>query len=62
MPHGSEGFTTDLTLRTGDQIAFTFDSAHYREEVSETMNTRVLPCDSLRSSDRSLEAIGQLKP
>ena len=27
MPHGSEGFTTDLTLRTGDQIAFTFDSA-----------------------------------
>ena len=27
MPHGSEGFTTDLTLRAGDQIAFTFDSA-----------------------------------
>lgn len=27
MPHGSEGFTTELTLRAGDQLAFTFDSA-----------------------------------
>ena len=27
MPQGSEGFTTKLTLRTGDQLAFTFDSA-----------------------------------
>lgn len=27
MPHGSEGFTTELTLKAGDQLAFTFDSA-----------------------------------
>ena len=27
MPHGSKGFTTELTLRTGDRLAFTFDSA-----------------------------------
>jgi hypothetical protein len=27
MPHGSKGFTTELTLRAGDQLAFTFDSA-----------------------------------
>ncbi|MDV6032367.1 MAG: DUF1592 domain-containing protein [Phycisphaera sp. RhM] len=27
MPHGSQGFTTELTLQAGDQIAFTFDSA-----------------------------------
>lgn len=27
MPHGSKGFTTELTLRSGDQLAFTFDSA-----------------------------------
>jgi len=27
MPHGSRGFTTELTLEAGDQLAFTFDSA-----------------------------------
>ena len=27
MPHGSKGFTTELTLKAGDQLAFTFDSA-----------------------------------
>jgi len=27
MPHGSNGFTIELTLRAGDQLAFTFDSA-----------------------------------
>ena len=27
MPHGSKGFTTELTLRASDQLAFTFDSA-----------------------------------
>ena len=27
MPHGSQGFTTELTLKAGDQLAFTFDSA-----------------------------------
>ena len=27
MPHGSRGFTTELTLKAGDQLAFTFDSA-----------------------------------
>ena len=27
MPHGSKGFTTELTLKTGDRLAFTFDSA-----------------------------------
>jgi len=27
MPHGSKGFTTELTLTAGDQLAFTFDSA-----------------------------------
>ena len=27
MPHGSKGFTADLTLKAGDQLAFTFDSA-----------------------------------
>jgi len=27
MPHGSKGFTTELTLKVGDQLAFTFDSA-----------------------------------
>ncbi len=27
IPHGSKGFTTELTLRAGDQLAFTFDSA-----------------------------------
>ena len=27
MPHGSKGFTTKLTLKAGDQLAFTFDSA-----------------------------------
>ena len=27
MPHGSKGFTTELTLRAGDKLAFTFDSA-----------------------------------
>ena len=27
MPHGSKGFTTELTLKVGDRLAFTFDSA-----------------------------------
>lgn len=27
MPHGSKGFSTELTLKTGDRLAFTFDSA-----------------------------------
>ena len=27
MPKGSEGFTTELTLKTGDMLGFTFDSA-----------------------------------
>ena len=27
MSHGSKGFTTELTLKAGDQLAFTFDSA-----------------------------------
>ena len=27
MPHGSKGFTTEMTLKAGDQLAFTFDSA-----------------------------------
>lgn len=27
MPHGSKGFTTELTLKAGDMLAFTFDSA-----------------------------------
>ena len=27
MPHGSRGFTTEFTLRMGDRLAFTFDSA-----------------------------------
>lgn len=27
MPHGSKGFATELTLKAGDQLAFTFDSA-----------------------------------
>ena len=27
MPHGSKDFTTELTLKAGDQLAFTFDSA-----------------------------------
>jgi len=27
MPQGSKGFTIELTLRAGDQVAFTFDSA-----------------------------------
>ena len=27
MPHGSKGFSTRLTLKAGDQLAFTFDSA-----------------------------------
>ncbi|MCR9198836.1 MAG: DUF1592 domain-containing protein [Planctomycetaceae bacterium] len=27
MPHGADGFTTQLTLRAGDQPGFTFDSA-----------------------------------
>ncbi|MEM7143509.1 MAG: DUF1592 domain-containing protein [Verrucomicrobiota bacterium] len=27
MPHGSGGFTTELVLKAGDQLAFTFDSA-----------------------------------
>jgi len=27
MPHGSKGFTTELTLKAGDRLAFTFDSA-----------------------------------
>ena len=27
MPHGSKGFTTELTLKTGDKLVFTFDSA-----------------------------------
>ena len=27
MPHGSRGFSTELTLKAGDQLAFTFDSA-----------------------------------
>ena len=27
MPHGSKGFTTELTLKAGDLLAFTFDSA-----------------------------------
>ena len=27
MPHGSKGFTTELTLKAGDHLAFTFDSA-----------------------------------
>lgn len=27
MPHGSNGFTTELTLKAGDQLGFTFDSA-----------------------------------
>ena len=27
MPHGAKGFTTELILKAGDQLAFTFDSA-----------------------------------
>tara|TARA_R110002049_G_scaffold285698_4_gene467019 strand:- start:165937 stop:168237 length:2301 start_codon:yes stop_codon:yes gene_type:complete len=27
IPHGSKGFSTELTLKAGDQLAFTFDSA-----------------------------------
>lgn len=27
LPHGSKGFATELTLKAGDQLAFTFDSA-----------------------------------
>ena len=27
MPHGSKGFTSELTLKAGDRLAFTFDSA-----------------------------------
>ena len=27
MPHGSKGFMTELTLKAGDMLAFTFDSA-----------------------------------
>jgi hypothetical protein len=27
MPHGSKAFTTELTLKAGDRLAFTFDSA-----------------------------------
>ena len=27
MPHGSKGFATELTLKAGDMLAFTFDSA-----------------------------------
>ena len=27
MPHGSKGFTTELTLKAGDRLTFTFDSA-----------------------------------
>ena len=27
LPRGSKGFTTELTLKAGDQLAFTFDSA-----------------------------------
>lgn len=27
MPHGSKGFVVELTLKAGDQLAFTFDSA-----------------------------------
>jgi hypothetical protein len=27
MPHGSKGFTAELTLKAGDEVAFTFDSA-----------------------------------
>lgn len=27
LPHGSKGFTTELTLQAGDQLGFTFDSA-----------------------------------
>ena len=27
MPHGSKGFTTEITLKAGDMLAFTFDSA-----------------------------------
>lgn len=27
LPHGSTGFTTELPLKAGDQLAFTFDSA-----------------------------------
>jgi len=27
MPHGSKGFSTELTLKAGDRLAFTFDSA-----------------------------------
>lgn len=27
LPHGSDGFTTQLTLKAGDQLGFTFDSA-----------------------------------
>ena len=26
MPHGSQGFTVELTLRAGDEVSFTFDS------------------------------------
>jgi hypothetical protein len=26
MPHGSQGFTVELTLKAGDELAFTFDS------------------------------------
>ena len=27
MPYGSDGFSTELTLSAGDQLAFTYDSA-----------------------------------
>ena len=47
MPHGSKGFTTELTLKAGDRLAFTFDSARVPGGVWPRNRTTVPPCGSL---------------
>ena len=44
MPHGSRGFTTELTLKAGDQLAFTFDSARVPGRSLAKNHTRGRRC------------------
>ena len=38
MPHGSKGFTVELTLKAGDEVSFTFDSGRVQSTNAKPKN------------------------
>ena len=59
MPHGSKQFTTELTLKAGDRLAFTFDSARVpgrslAKKPHKGPDHAVLPYEGDRPVDRAV--------